>query len=170
MNLNAPCFDSVLAIDAQLQRLQTEVAQMDKEFANYKPQAARKTKMQQNKASTPSPEIEEERKDTAKRAVRFEDESVKARDKLPTGRDILVQQAAKPSALCDSHLQSQHMYDLDHQYCAPNMGLTSQVTCSQQQNKLRYQNLPPVQQANAQSSIVGSKIRPQISKQYVTTL
>ena len=37
INLNEPVFDSVLAIDAQLQRLQAEVAQMDQEFANYKP-------------------------------------------------------------------------------------------------------------------------------------
>lgn len=35
MNLNAPCFDSVLAIDAQLAKLQGEVKQMDNEFANY---------------------------------------------------------------------------------------------------------------------------------------
>lgn len=39
MNLNEPCFDSVLAIDAQLQKLQTEVATMDREFANYNPAA-----------------------------------------------------------------------------------------------------------------------------------
>ena len=39
MNLNEPCFDSVLNIDAQLQKLQSEVATMDKEFANYKPAA-----------------------------------------------------------------------------------------------------------------------------------
>ena len=37
MNLNEPVFDSVLAIDAQLQKLQAEVAQMDSEFADYKP-------------------------------------------------------------------------------------------------------------------------------------
>ena len=37
MNLNEPCFDSVLAIDAQLQKLQTDVAQMESEFANYRP-------------------------------------------------------------------------------------------------------------------------------------
>ena len=29
MNLNEPVFDSVLAIDAQLQKLQMEVAEMD---------------------------------------------------------------------------------------------------------------------------------------------
>ena len=39
MNLNAPCYDSVLAIDAQLAKLQSEVSQMDSEFANYKPVA-----------------------------------------------------------------------------------------------------------------------------------
>lgn len=39
MNLNEPCFDSVLAIDSQLQKLQSEVAQMDREFANYRPSA-----------------------------------------------------------------------------------------------------------------------------------
>lgn len=38
MDLNKPVFDSVLAIDAQLQKLQSEVTSMDAEFANYKPQ------------------------------------------------------------------------------------------------------------------------------------
>ena len=37
MNLNEPVFDSVLAIDAQLQKLQMEVAEMDQQFQNYKP-------------------------------------------------------------------------------------------------------------------------------------
>lgn len=37
MNLNQPSFDSVMAIDAQLQKLQLEVQQMDQEFANYNP-------------------------------------------------------------------------------------------------------------------------------------
>ena len=40
MNLNAPCYDSVLAIDAQLAKLQAEVTQMDSEFgpgSNFKP-------------------------------------------------------------------------------------------------------------------------------------
>ena len=37
MNLNQPDYDSVLAIDEQLQRLQNEVAQMDSQFANYQP-------------------------------------------------------------------------------------------------------------------------------------
>ena len=32
MNLNEPVFDSVLAIDAQLKKLQFEVKDMDKEF------------------------------------------------------------------------------------------------------------------------------------------
>ena len=32
MNLNEPVFDSVLAIDAQLQKLQMEVAEMDQQF------------------------------------------------------------------------------------------------------------------------------------------
>ena len=56
MNLNEPVFDSVLAIDAQLQKLQMEVAQMDQQYANYNPT--------QNpvKSGTPSPEILEERK------------------------------------------------------------------------------------------------------------
>lgn len=88
MNLNEPCFDSVLAIDAQLQKLQTEVAQMDREFANYKPPATRTTKGNQIKANTPSPEIEEERKEVVykgPRNVSFKDE------KLPAGRDILKQ-------------------------------------------------------------------------------
>ena len=40
MDLNQPVFDSVLAIDAQLQKLQLEVKQMDKEFADYQPKAA----------------------------------------------------------------------------------------------------------------------------------
>ena len=35
MNLNAPVLDSVLAIDAQLQKLQQEVSSMDVEFAQY---------------------------------------------------------------------------------------------------------------------------------------
>lgn len=38
MNLNQPVYDSVLAIDAQLQQLQNEVAQMDVEFKNYNPE------------------------------------------------------------------------------------------------------------------------------------
>ena len=33
MDLKQPVFDSVLAIDAQLQRLQMEVSEMDKQFA-----------------------------------------------------------------------------------------------------------------------------------------
>ena len=32
MNLNEPVFDSVLAIDVQLQKLQMEVAEMDQQF------------------------------------------------------------------------------------------------------------------------------------------
>ena len=35
---------------------------------------------------------------------------------------------------------------------------------------MRYQNLPSVQQASQQTSFVGSKIRPAITKQYVSTL
>ena len=57
MNLNEPVFDSVLAIDAQLQKLQMEVAQMDQQFANYKP-----PQQPVAKSGTPSPEIIEERK------------------------------------------------------------------------------------------------------------
>lgn len=60
MDLNQPVFDSVLAIDAQLQKLQLEVKQMDKEFADYQPKAA--AQLSQSKVSTPSPEISEERK------------------------------------------------------------------------------------------------------------
>ena len=43
MNLNAPCYDSVLAIDAQLAKLQAEGTQMDSEFgpaSNFKPTSA----------------------------------------------------------------------------------------------------------------------------------
>ena len=65
MNLNEPVFDSVLAIDAQLQKLQAEVAQMDSEFADYKPhsQALRDLKKQSTsgfKSNSLSPEIQEE--------------------------------------------------------------------------------------------------------------
>lgn len=67
MNLNEPCFDSVLAIDAQLQKLQTEVAFMDREFANYKAPVGRTT---QKVGQTPSPEIEEERKTSNKKSNR----------------------------------------------------------------------------------------------------
>ena len=35
MNLNTPVLDSVLAIDAQLQKLQQEVMSMDAEFAEF---------------------------------------------------------------------------------------------------------------------------------------
>ncbi len=70
MNLNEPCFDSVLAIDAQLQKLQTEVAQMDKEFANYRPPARPVGRGPQGAVNgtvqTPSPEIVEERKSSGK--------------------------------------------------------------------------------------------------------
>ena len=62
------------------------------------------------------------------------------------------------------------MRDLSHQYCDSMMGLNSQVNCSQQQNKLRYQNLPSVQQASTQQSFAGSRIKPQITRQYVSTL
>ena len=49
-------------------------------------------------------------------------------------------------------------------------GLNSQINCSQQQSRLRYQNLPSVQQASQQTSFVASKIKPQITRQYVSTL
>ena len=39
MNLNEPVFDSVLAIDEQLKKLQFEVKKMDTEFLDYKPAA-----------------------------------------------------------------------------------------------------------------------------------
>ena len=64
INLNEPVFDSVLAIDAQLQRLQAEVTQMDQEFANYKPQsrALRDIRMNDDlpKTHSFSPEIKED--------------------------------------------------------------------------------------------------------------
>lgn len=63
MDLNAPCFDSVLAIDAQLAKLQAEVSQMDSEFANYKPKGAAQ------RDSPPSFEIEEERQESASASV-----------------------------------------------------------------------------------------------------
>ena len=37
MNLNQPVFDSVLAIDEQLQKLQSEVTQMETQFHDYRP-------------------------------------------------------------------------------------------------------------------------------------
>ena len=35
MNLKEPVFDSVLAIDEQLKKLQSEVNQMESQFADY---------------------------------------------------------------------------------------------------------------------------------------
>lgn len=79
MNLNDPCYDSVLAIDSQLQKLQSEVADMDREFANYKPfHSGMKAA-----ADTPSPEIIEERK--TNRTVNFKE----GQDLAPSSRDIL---------------------------------------------------------------------------------
>ena len=83
MNLNEPCFDSVLAIDAQLQKLQSEVATMNSEFANYQPHKSRV--QQHNAANTPSPEIEEERKTNkmpAKPRVTFKDDAASTREIL----------------------------------------------------------------------------------------
>ena len=79
MNLNAPCFDSVLAIDAQLAKLQSEVSQMDSEFGNYKPPALNKAAAMNNSSSSASPEIIEE----GGRKVTF---------KEPTSRSILKQE------------------------------------------------------------------------------
>ena len=51
MNLNEPVFDSVLAIDEQLKKLQLEVKQMDNEFKGYKPPSAA--------ASTAAPDLKQ---------------------------------------------------------------------------------------------------------------
>ena len=98
MNLNEPCFDSVLSIDAQLQKLQTEVAQMDREFANYKPPMPRQT---QNaaKSGTPSPEIEEERKtSTGKRPSTGRSVTFK-QEQFPTGRDEMRREQMRQDEL-----------------------------------------------------------------------
>ena len=104
------------------------MAQMDRVFAHFQPQGTRGSKPNQVKAQTPSPEIEEERKELGAKgakAVTFKD------DRFPPARDILKQQSVKPSALCHDHLQQQHMYDLSHQYCGDqSIGLASQVSCS----------------------------------------
>ena len=102
MNLNEPCFDNVLSIDAQLQKLQGEVAQMSNEFANYRPpqhssqskQTAAKRYPVTHGGASSSPEIEEERKSTAptamKRTVTFKDETNGPASK--SSRDILREQ------------------------------------------------------------------------------
>ncbi len=91
MNLNEPCFDSVLAIDAQLQKLQAEVANMNSEFANY--QQPRPRMQQHNAANTPSPEIEEERK-TNKVPIK-QTPKVTFKNDTASARDILLGQQKK---------------------------------------------------------------------------
>ena len=49
------------------------------------------------------------------------------------------------------------------------VGTASQFQCSHQPSTMRYQNLPSVQKATEQSYLA-SKIKPQITKQYVNTL
>jgi hypothetical protein len=107
MNLNEPCFDSVLAIDAQLQKLQAEVANMNSEFANY--QQPRLRMQQYNAASTPSPEIEEERKANKvpiKPKVTFKDDAASARD--------ILRGQQKKTTQNEGNLQEQYMQDLSH--------------------------------------------------------
>ena len=53
MDLKQPVFDSVLAIDAQLQRLQMEVSEMDKQFA----QTHFKNRQTCDTADSSSPEV-----------------------------------------------------------------------------------------------------------------
>jgi len=53
MDLKQPVFDSVLAIDAQLQRLQIEVSEMDKQFA----QTNSKNRQTCDTADSSSPEV-----------------------------------------------------------------------------------------------------------------
>ena len=64
---------------------------MDSEFANYNPKSAAAASNKQAKSSTPSPEIEEERKVTFKE---------------PSARSILKQEQnnKKPNVLCEGHL------------------------------------------------------------------
>ena len=96
MNLNEPCFDSVLAIDSQLQKLQTEVASMGSEFANYRPPQQSRRPATQTAGSTPSPEIEEERKTNKsclkQPRVSFQERPVVSGNSYnPSSRDILRQ-------------------------------------------------------------------------------
>ena len=76
MNLNQPVYDNVLAIDAQLQKLQDEVAQMDLEFKNYRPHSTtHRPDDRKNNAS--SPEITEETHHlNQKKAVSFNTKSI----------------------------------------------------------------------------------------------
>ena len=55
MNLNQPVYDSVLAIDEQLRKLQSEVTQMESQFQDYKPPGQGKSSPQEIVEEAPAP-------------------------------------------------------------------------------------------------------------------
>ena len=87
MNLNQPVFDNVLAIDAQLQKLQDEVAAMDLEFKNYKPEY-NNTHRPRERKDVSSPEITEEAS-APKKAVSFSTKSITKSQRTPAARPVV---------------------------------------------------------------------------------